>query len=631
VRARLGGLLVGALLGTGSAVAQDWSPFRDPGSEPPRRERPAARETAPPVPPADARPPLSPMEGISRWFSGKQDSPRPDPTATGEPANRPDAPPPGRDAVGFGQLPAPLDSRGRSVEVGDLGPAPAPDKSGLPYEMWEGLDLAKLEQLMAEIEMPPRSPALAGLWRRFLTADVATPAGARDTEFQAVRLEALYRSGLVAGMEALLDRQPTRQPVLALMRLRLDLARGRRTEACASQREATAVKADLPRPLRLEALLAGGWCAAVAGNGPAAGLAADLAREEGAEQGFALQALDALALGRKPAGPLPKRLGPLDYRLWELGGGDLAQAIDHANPALLVALAEDQNTPPRERIAAAEAAAKLGALDGDRLAEVWRRTSAGRPDESPNAVAADVVVRRAALFRAAEAERTPQRKARQIRALLDDARRVGLYVPAARALERATAELQVTPEIGWFAETAIEVMLLGGRTDDVRRLAGLSQLDRTNEPLAHWLALADIADPALTGRRGESLASVEQLALRGRFGNDLLHRLATVLDALDYNVPIPLWEAASRTPQPTGGHLPGTGVLSELAEAAKRKQFGRTVMLAMQTIGPDGADKANILALGDAIRALKRAGFEADARRLGLEALFATWPRSTSN
>ena len=31
---------------------------------------------------------------------------------------------------------------------------------------------------------------------------------------------------------------------------------------------------------------------------------------------------------------------------------------------------------------------------------------------------------------------------------------------------------------------------------------------------------------------------------------------------MDVNVPIPLWELASRSPQPAGGHLPDTGVLS---------------------------------------------------------------------
>jgi len=100
-----------------------------------------------------------------------------------------------------------------------------------------------------------------------------------------------------------------------------------------------------------------------------------------------------------------------------------------------------------------------------------------------------------------------------------------------------------------------------------------------------------------------------------------------VLDALDVQVPIALWEAASRTPQPDGGHLPETGVLSQLQDAAKKKEVARTILLAMRTIGPNGAEGAHMIALGDAIRALKRVGLERDARRLGLEALFAAWPR----
>ena len=55
-----------------------------------------------------------------------------------------------------------------------------------------------------------------------------------------------------------------------------------------------------------------------------------------------------------------------------------------------------------------------------------------------------------------------------------------------------------------------------------------------------------------------------------------------MLDALDFDVPIRLWEAASRTPQPAGGYLPETGVLAELQDAAKKHEFGRTVLLAMR-------------------------------------------------
>jgi hypothetical protein len=149
--------------------------------------------------------------------------------------------------------------------------------------------------------------------------------------------------------------------------------------------------------------------------------------------------------------------------------------------------------------------------------------------------------------------------------------------------------------------------------------------------LSHWLALIDIADSEATSDRGRSLAYIEDLAVGGRLDPILLHRLATVLDALEYNVPIPLWEAASRTPQPSGGFLPETGVLSQLQDAAKKREFGRTVLLTMKTLGPNGAKGAHMIALGDSIRALKRAGLEADARKLGFEALFASWPRTFIN
>ena len=90
--------------------------------------------------------------------------------------------------------------------------------------------------------------------------------------------------------------------------------------------------------------------------------------------------------------------------------------------------------------------------------------------------------------------------------------------------------------------------------------------------LSHWLALIDIADSNSPGNRGESLHYIEDLAVHGRLDPTLLHRIATVLDALAYDVPIPLWEAASRTPQPAGGFLPETGVLSELQDAAKKQR-----------------------------------------------------------
>ena len=151
--------------------------------------------------------------------------------------------------------------------------------------------------------------------------------------------------------------------------------------------------------------------------------------------------------------------------------------------------------------------------------------------------------------------------------------------------------------------------------------------DRTS--LRQWRALIDIADPARRTGRPPSLVAIEEMAMQGGLGAVTVHRLATVLDALDIDVPMGLWEAAGRAPQPADGYLPETGVLADLAQASKRGEGGRTILLVMRTLGASGPKGANILALGDAIRALKRVGLENDARQLALEALIAVWPRSS--
>src|SRR5690606_8966286 len=147
-----------------------------------------------------------------------------------------------------------------------------------------------------------------------------------------------------------------------------------------------------------------------------------------------------------------------------------------------------------------------------------------------------------------------------IRAFLDEARRAGLHWPALQLMAGPAQALEPAPEIGWFAETGIEINLAAGNYEAARRWASFTDApytpNRPADPLAHWVALADLADPAVTSGFGRSLAAVETLALHGRFDPAVLHRLVTVLDALSISVPMTLWDLAGRSPQPAGGHLP---------------------------------------------------------------------------
>jgi hypothetical protein len=298
---------------------------------------------------------------------------------------------------------------------------------------------------------------------------------------------------------------------------------------------------------------------------------------------------------------------------------------------LLATVATSGKSQPA-RILAAEAALALHAIPPADLADAYRaatfsEAALAQPLSEPQAPP----LQRALLFKALEAERSPVRKARLARALLDETRRArGPYMQVAAMLAPAIAELRPAPDLAWFAETAIEINLAGGRPDAVR--------DWTSTPagphrgnIESWLVLADISATAWRGHRGEHLPAVEHLALGGKLAPELMHRLVTVLDALDYQIPNPLWEAASQTQQPTTGFLPETGVLTDLQKASQQQQQGRVIVLAMRALGPESGETAHMIALGDTIRAFKRAGLEANARELGLEALFMAWPRSRAD
>ena len=632
------------------AVAEDTNPFQKIDEERARqreRQRRAGavepeRPSLPPMGGVGTRPWQQP-EGRDGRADGHREGEAGSSAARGGPidpdrpeggralAQRPAVPPP----IERAQLPPP-DEKARAVERSDLGPAMAGDGSGVPVGLWQGAAGADIEKLVLTLPLPARSPTMADLWRRIWRAEEAGVAEGEPGRFEALAIEALLRAGLVREALQRAEKVEASAPgVLPAIAARARIAAGDLERGCGDVRT-IARRPDLPKPVRGEMLLLGGLCAAIAGDPGAAQLAAELARAQEVSAPFPLAVLDAVAAGQKEPPALPRRLGPVDGRYLDLlPGSPIRGVLERAEPALAGAIAGDEARPPAERILAAEVAAGLNALDAEQLAAAWRRAPATAALPAEGAApggqppAAEPGLRRAVLFRAIEAERTPLRKVRLARQLLDEGRRVGLATPVAILLSRATEGLAPVAEIGWFAETAIEVHLVAGRHDLARRWIEAADRERFDRggSLAHWLVLVDLADPAWPGRRGEALAHAEQLSLRGRLTSDLLHRLATVLDALDYQIPIPLWEAASRTPQPRTGHLPETGVLTRLKDAAKAKDHARTVLLSFETLGPSGAEQANIIALGDVIRALRRAGLEADARRLALEAVLPAWPR----
>jgi len=539
------------------------------------------------------------------------------------------------DAVESGQL-APL----APVETGQLPPAGGSDGApaqGFASGFWQGATAADATALMTKMELPLRSPAMAALWRRTMLTDEEPFAGAPGA-FLAARLDGLYRAGLLkdaAGLIAKAPKSADAQQLAAGARVLLGL--GDDAKACAAVKAIPLSGGPLKGRSRNDALLMVAYCAARDKQPNHASLAAEVLRDQNFAEPLALAVLDSIADSKTPKLPHSDNLTLIDYKFLSLLGTVPAERfLARAAPDLIVALANDPSAEPVARLLAAESAARINAIEDADLAGLYRAAQFQQQQLADPASALAAIppqMQRALLFQAAEHEPNPGRKTEAIRQLLATARRDALLTPAARLVAPILDALRPAPDLAGLSETVIEALLAAGRYDHAvgwTLLSGTSAGPGGNA-LLHWLTLVDIADAEGHVPHGSSMKYAEDLATGGAFSPVMLQRLATVLDALHYNVPIPIWQgaqnAAASISKADQGHLPDTGLLPKLQDAAKNRSPGLTVLLALTTVGPGQATSAHPIALGESIKALEAAGFDADARRLGFEALFEAWPR----
>jgi len=462
-----------------------------------------------------------------------------------------------------------------------------------------------LARLLAQVPIPSPSPALASLLARALATN---PEGAGGEA--AMRVAALEWAGRVNELtEMLQSLAEANEPGAAASYALALLAAGRTEDACEAQLsseapgDASSKRATFLIPV---------YCAALSGDKDSARQALNVARGNGIDVGFAASAIE----GQPRRGAPTKNVDVLDYLFLKLGqAGNRPEITARASPELLFLLARDDEAPVELRLAAAERAASLNIIDGEMLANVYREAAQRLPKSAQSPAAL-----RAKLFVALEGQTSDKVRAESIDALLASGRDARIEIPMAQAIAQASNGLAQDTQAANFVETGVRVAALAG--DDQ------TAWDLTEFAGAHgrgWQLLLVTTDP-LSERSRTALESGVDIALTAGLPGALLQRLVTVLDALGEEVPIPLWELAAKTPQPGDGYLPATGALSTLKEAADAGDVGRTILLAACAFGPDGPQGAHLIALGDGLRALKRVGLDAEARRLAFEALYAHWP-----
>ena len=521
--------------------------------------------------------------------------------------------------------------------------------TGLPMKSRGELSLSEFRSWSSKITLPVSSSALHELLLRTYLAEIDNRARVSETETYQIkeyRLNILFRAGRFQDIINLSQNRSLNNtsPALQTFFGWSLLALGKIDKACDQARQTQLSSPLISREGRALALMLNSYCYASQSEFEAALHSADLAGEQGADVQIPNTILYRLITGEKSRLEVPDQFTLIDYAFLRLTKWQPHPALfEMSDTPMLVAISHDPNVPELIRLQALEKAAKRKATMPRHLSELYSVQKLTEKELDIDLTNSEVNSRlesirgskyRALIYQAIERASRPQIKARLISIFLNNGRKEGIYKASAEVVVPFILALPQSHSIVDYAEIFVEALAVTHQykqSADWAIFASASRQNATDNGLLHWLILIDIAenDSSISSDRALQIATGQ--ARRGKFSNQILHRLISVLDALNYKISIPLWDIASRNPQPTGGYLPKTGHLSHLMGAANRGNSEKTMYMAIQALGPEGPSKTHIIALSDSIRALVLAGFQAEARQVAFEALIDLWPRRRSS
>ncbi|MCF6198067.1 MAG: hypothetical protein L3J67_01500 [Hyphomicrobiaceae bacterium] len=502
-------------------------------------------------------------------------------------------------------------------------------RSGGPSsaQLWRGMNFETFRDAVLKLDGGGGSPVLNNLFAAVLVDRSIRFANSDPKVLDLLKMVVLYRMGRIGDLAALVDTIPERQRTLPMrvFQARALLASGEVQKACALATRFPVGNPDLGRDLLAEALMMTALCAAQEKDLQTVGLMAELARDKGVRSPLSYAVIDYLLSGVRPNIKTPQRLGVRDYAFLRLTGSKAPRnLLKKAEPALVYALAVDRTTPVALRLDAAERAASTGQINAQALARIYSEV-AGQRGRNRAKRQSDAQTR-ALLYDGLSRTNDPLLQAKIIDTLLANVRRVHLSSTVGPMLLPYVRRMQPGKKLDWFATRAIEVALLSSDMKLAERwFLFVQRGGRGAYGAAEWLPLAQLVKKnAVPSSDGTQMAL--RMARARRLDGRALHGLTSVLDALAFDVPIPLWNSASKHGQPKKGALPATGVLGKLKKLSEEGRAGEVLLLSMQAVGTHSADEMHLLALGDIVRALKKTGFEREAGLFGFRALYGIWP-----
>jgi hypothetical protein len=497
--------------------------------------------------------------------------------------------------------------------------------AGLRHDYWSGTPYSLVAETLPRLPVRIASPAVRRLTIEMLTAPAEPLQGAAfAARLAAVRAERLYAMGQLEAADALFSAAPPAAGETARAPAEIEtklLLHGYGAGCAALTRHRGAgdslyfERADVA-------------CDALAGAHAKAAQGLGRLRDRGMPMG---EAFDALVIAQQAelARPLAA-LGAADaWTVRLLAATGLRWPEDAARlaaPALLRVVAESANGPDAARIAAAERAFILGAVDRVALVALYSsvrfREAALREAErlqrggySP--------LQRALLFQAAMRVEDRRRRLeilanwwRLARAERDE---------ALAALVTAPLLFELAPGAEWRenAPAISRVFFHAGELERALAWYGLIR-DATFKDMESYMRLGALAQLAQRTGKGWTAAEAQAWAAyqRDRWREDGERRIA-VLRALETGLGPVAGTGTERAE--AGGRVPGGELVDwrDARAAARAGRQGEAILLMLTALGHDGVARAEPRALGAAVGVLTTLGREAEARRLAVEAALA--------
>ena len=504
---------------------------------------------------------------------------------------------------------------------------------GFGSNMWNGSKRHVVTRLLARLPERITSPSLRSLARRLLLSAAIPPQGGAsgpDDSLLRLRVERLAALGEIEGLEQLLRVVPERNTDETIQRARVEahLVAGNADAACASVRR---VVSQGKQTIYWQKALV--FCQIHAGEMAGAALGVGLLREQSAGDEDNFIALAEAASGG--ASDIPAIGNPSVFELSMLQRLETPPAdgsLEEDHPGMLFAMSRSESLPLEQRIEVAERAVALGVLPTEDLAGLYRQFEIAGEDLAAfriRAVEWQGVRARALRFQAAEAPAaTAKDKADLIQAALDAAEAPADLLAVARLFEPMLLQMEPSPDLAWFSDTAGEALFALGRFQKAEGWMGLARQQAMSTPAAAaavtslwpYARLAGLASVPWDGdlntwtsaNRSEDPAALGQrLAL-----------LQIAFRALGGGGPLD-WSEIAATAQDNATEVPDATVLFALDGSSGSGRLGETVLLCLLVLGEAGPSGSHLLALERVLTALTNVGLEREARVLAIEAALA--------